>query len=269
MTSPGITRFYAAAAVLAVIAGVLLFPLATETDRFFSWTIEPPVTAAFLGAAYWAAALLLGWAARRREWASARTALPPVATIAVLLLVTTLIHLDRFDLDSIFGWFWLVVYVCVTPLLAWLVWRQLRDAEPVARGLHPFPGVLRLLLAAQAVILLASGAALLVAPVDAAEIWPWVLTPLTARAVGSFLVGFGVAAAFALWENDIVRLRGVAWAWCALGALELVVAATRSAELDGGSGAVAAYLVFWSLSAAGGAAGVVLASRAKSALASS
>ena len=54
--------------------------------------------------------------------------MPAVATIAALLLVTTLIHLDKFDLDSLFGWFWLVVYCLVTPLLAWAITLQVRDA---------------------------------------------------------------------------------------------------------------------------------------------
>ena len=119
VTIDPIRRFYAVAAGLAAVAGFLLFPLAGETDRFFSWTIEPPLSAAFMGAAYWAALVLLAWAARQREWALARTAMPAVAAIAALLLVTTLIHLDKFDLDSLFGWFWLVVYCLVTPLLAW------------------------------------------------------------------------------------------------------------------------------------------------------
>jgi len=50
MVSPGLRWFFVVAAVLAFTAGILLFGLATETDRFFSWTIEPPLTAAFLGA---------------------------------------------------------------------------------------------------------------------------------------------------------------------------------------------------------------------------
>ena len=124
----GLRQFFAIAAILALIAGILLFIGAGETDRFFSWTIEPPLTAAFLGAAYWAAFLLLGWAARQREWAMARTAVPPVFVIAVLLLVATLVHLDRFDLDSVFGWFWLIVYVAVVPLLA--SWWHGRCAPP-------------------------------------------------------------------------------------------------------------------------------------------
>jgi hypothetical protein len=34
-----------------LLAGLQLFVFATETDRFFAWTIASPLTAAFLGAA--------------------------------------------------------------------------------------------------------------------------------------------------------------------------------------------------------------------------
>ena len=95
--------------MLAAVAGFQLFVGAADTDRFFSWTIDPPLTAAFMGAAYWAAMVLLAWAAGQRSWARARTALPAVFTIAVLLLVATVIHLDRFHHD-LFGRFWEAVY---------------------------------------------------------------------------------------------------------------------------------------------------------------
>jgi hypothetical protein len=36
--------------VLTALGVVALFVLATATDRFFAWTIEPPLTAALLGA---------------------------------------------------------------------------------------------------------------------------------------------------------------------------------------------------------------------------
>ena len=66
--TPQLRALLAGFAGLALIAGFLLFPLAEETDRFFSWTIQPPLTAAFLGAAYWAAFVLIGWSARRSTW---------------------------------------------------------------------------------------------------------------------------------------------------------------------------------------------------------
>ena len=192
---------------LALVAGFLLFPLAQETDRFFSWTIQPPLTAAFMGAAYWAAFVLIGWAARAGTWELARPALVPVTTIAVLLLVATLVHLDKFDMDSIFGWFWLVVYCSVPPVLAVLVWAQARrPAGPAAPG-RPIPAPLRATLLLQAVVMGGLGMVMYVEPSTAGDLWPWALTPLTARAVSAFLIGFAAAAAYAAWDNRLMPLR--------------------------------------------------------------
>jgi hypothetical protein len=258
VTIDPIRRFYAVAAGLAAVAGFLLFPLAGETDRFFSWTIEPPLSAAFMGAAYWAALVLLAWAAQQREWALARTAMPAVAAIAALLLVTTLIHLDKFDFDSLFGWFWLVVYCLVTPLLLWAITRQVRTTVPVDRGLNPLPGALRAVLVLLGGCMLGFGAALYAAPLDVASAWPWDLTALTARAIASFLIGFAVAAGFAIWENDSARLRGAAYAFTALAGLELLALAVYSDDVTASGAGVAAYVAFWVVSLALGVAGSLL-----------
>lgn len=260
MTTDAIRRFYAVAAGLAAVAGILLFPLAGETERFFSWTIEPPLTAAFLGAAYWAALVLFGWAVGQSEWSRARTAMPAVTTIAALLLATTLIHLEKFDLDSLFGWFWLVVYCAVTPLLVWAIARQIRASGPVQRGAQPLPAPLRAILGLACLAFLGFGAVLYAAPADAASTWPWPLTPLTARAIASFLIGFGVAAGFALWENDSRRLRGPALAFIGLTALELLALAIFSGDVTAGTAGVSAYVAFWVASLALGIAGVRLGS---------
>lgn len=265
MLTAGLRWFFGVAAGLALIAGMQLFVLASETERFFSWTIEPPLTAAFLGAAYWAACVLLARAARQRSWASARAALPPVFTIAVLLLVATLIHLDRFDLDSLFGWFWLAVYVAVTPLLAWLVADQLRRAGPDPPPARPLPALARAVLAGQAAVMLVLGVALFVIPETADQAWPWTLTPLTGRAVGAFLVGFGVAAAYAIVDADLERLRGAALAYATLGALELAALAIHRDDLTGGGAGVAAYVAFCAAVAATGLYGLI-ARRASSRL---
>jgi hypothetical protein len=218
---------------LALVAGVLLFVLSEQTDRSFSWTIKPPLTAAFIGASYWAALVLIAWSASRRSWARARAALPPVMVIAVLLLVATLIHVDRFHKDSVFGWFWIVVYVIVPPALGFLLWRQLRSPGEDAPGRQPLPGPLRALIWAQGLAMLGVGAALFVAPTDADAIWPWALTPLTARAVGAFVFGFGVAAADAARRNDLRGFEGSAFAYTALGALQLLALARYSGDLTG------------------------------------
>ncbi len=230
--------------MLAAIAGIELFIGATRTDRFFSWTITPPLTAAFMGAAYWAACVLLAWAARQPDRLRARTALPPVLTIAVLLLAATLIHLDRFHHD-LYGRFWLVVYVIVVPLLVYLIWAQPKGAgSPTPHPLALAPWV-RAALAGQALVLLGFGVLLFAAPVGLSSIWPWPLTPLTGRAIAAFLSGFGVAAAFAVRENDLDRLFGSALAWAALGALELLAVAIHAGDLTSSGAGTALYVAFF------------------------
>jgi hypothetical protein len=226
------------------VAGVLLFPFAENTEASFAWTIEPPLTAAFLGAAYWAALVLIGWSAARGSWTRARPALLPVALIALLLLIATLVHVDKFDMDSLAGPFWLVTYCLVPLLLAALVWRQLREPGGQEPPGVPLPPGLRALLGLQGVVMLGVGGALFVSPDAADELWPWLLTPLTARAVGAFAAGFGVAALHAAIEDDRWRFRGAALAYLALGLLELLAAAVFADDLRDADARTTIYRVF-------------------------
>ena len=54
-------------------------------------------------------------------------------------------------------------------------------------------------------VMLPVGAMLFLAPQLTAPVWPWMLTPLTARAVGAWLVGLGTVAALGIRENDFDR----------------------------------------------------------------
>jgi hypothetical protein len=247
-------------AALALIAGVLLFVLSEQTDRTFSWTIAPPLTAAFLGAAYWAACVLIGWSAEQRAWARARPALVPVALIATLLLIATLIHVDRFHTDDVFGWFWISVYAVIPVVLLALVVDQLR-APGVDRVRGPaLPSALRAVLVMQALVMVGIGGALYIAPSSADSLWPWMLTPLTAIALGAFIVGFGVAGIHAAAENDADRVGGAALAYALLGTLQIVALARYSDTPGDTSGLIyAAFLVTVVLV---GLAGVVIAQRA-------
>jgi peptidoglycan/LPS O-acetylase OafA/YrhL len=241
--TPALRALLAGFAGLALIAGFLLFPLAEETDRFFSWTIQPPLTAAFLGAAYWAAFILIGWSARRATWEEVVPTIVPVTVIAVLLLAATLIHLDKFDMDSLFGWFWLAVYCAVPLALAFLIRQQLAvPRQAGGPGATAVPALLRVTLGGQAVVMVGLGIALWASPSSADTIWPWPLTPLTARAVGAFLIGFAAAAAFAALDNRIERLRGAAYAYATLGVLELLAALIFGEHFDDGESAI--YVLF-------------------------
>jgi hypothetical protein len=237
--------FYAFAA-LALIAGLMLFAGATRTDDFFSWTIEPPLTAATLGAFYWAAFVLILGAAQSETWAAARPTALPVAVIATLLLVATLIHLDRFHRD-LFGWFWVAAYALVPPLFGWVIFEQLRAPGEDRRGPRRLPGPLRVALVVEGFAMLGAGTLLFVAPDTAADLWPWALTPLTSRAIGAFVFGIGLAAAFAAWADDLFSFRGAADAYAVLGALTLLAVLLHRSDLGDDGVATAIYLSFCAL----------------------
>ena len=230
---------------LALIAGALLFLGATRTDEWWSWTIQPPLTAATLGAFYWAAFVLILMAARSRTWALARPAVYPVAVIAVLLLLITLIHIDRFDLNSLFGVFWVVAYALVPVLLAWTLIEQRATPGEDRRGRKRLPRLLRRILIIEGVLMLAAGILLLVAPGAADDIWPWALSALTSRAIGAFLFGIGLAALIAVRDDDPLSFRGAALAYTALGVLELLALNIHIPDLGGRPLATTLYAAFW------------------------
>ena len=93
---------------LTFFAGTQLFVLSDHTDQFFSWTIANPMSAAFIGAGFWGAAVVVFWCARQREWTRGRVVVPTVAVVATMLLVATLQNLEAFH--GLLGLAWIEVY---------------------------------------------------------------------------------------------------------------------------------------------------------------
>ena len=91
------------AAFLVFLAGLVLFVFPLRTAEWFAWTVNPPMTAVFLGAAYWASAGLELTGARSASWGAARLAVMPVFIFTTLTLAVTLVHLDRFHLSPANG----------------------------------------------------------------------------------------------------------------------------------------------------------------------
>src|SRR5437899_11394854 len=89
-----------AASVLVFLAGFQLTVFTAQTGAYFAWTILSPITAAFLGAAYWAAVSVQVLAAREATWAKARIAGPTIWLFTTLTLVVTLGHFDSFHFSS-------------------------------------------------------------------------------------------------------------------------------------------------------------------------
>ncbi len=214
---------------LVVLAGTQLFVFTERTATYFAWTIDPPLTAAFLGAAYWSAAAFEWSAASARTWAEARIAVPAVLVFTVLTLIATLVHLGKFHLGSSFGvatqavtWIWIMIYT-VVPVLMVVLWvRQSRTPGVDPPRTRRLPSWLRVVVSVQALAMLVVGVGLFVAPNETADLWPWKLTPLTARAVGAWAFSLGLAAVHVLLEDDARRVKPAAIAYVVFGGLELV-----------------------------------------------
>ncbi len=243
-TSPAMRWMLYVAGAFVLIAGFQLFVLTGRTEDFFAWTIDPPLTAAFLGAGYWSSAILELGSARRPEWSGARLAMPTVLFFTTITLVLSLIHLDKFHTDSLFGIAWLVVYACFPVSMTAILFLQVRNAGGDVPRRSALPGWVRLTLAAQAAVLFVLGAMLYVAPVDAASLWPWPLTPLTGRAVGAWLLGTGFIAAHVAIENARERVDIAMLSYAAFGVLQLVAVARYWDTPDWSALGAVAYLGF-------------------------
>jgi hypothetical protein len=259
-TTAGMKVMLLVASLLVLTIGVLLYLFPGRTDLLFSWTVSPAITAAFLGAAYLSACVLEFLSARERTWARARIAVPAVLLFTILTLVATLLHIDKFHFGPAFSfvtqgitWVWLVVYAVVPVAMSLLLVLQLRQAGTDLPRQAPMPGWIRLVFAGQAAVMVPLGIALFLLPKQTGEsIWPWMLTPLTARAIGAWLVGVGVAAGHFAWEADWTRVRAGLLSYATFAALELVAllrfAAARSADyepvVDWGGARAWIYLLF-------------------------
>jgi hypothetical protein len=218
--------------------------LSESTERWFAWTIDPPLTAAFLGANYWAAFFLAFLSAREPVWARARITYAVSIVFISLTSLATLLHLDKFNFDNANGWLWVIVYVTVPPLLLVLLPRQLRlpggdppREAPLERWLFP-------IVAAQALIVLVIGLALLLTPSRADSLWPWTLTPLTSRAVAAWLLALAAGLAVTLWERDWRRVRVATLTYAAAPLLQFVALARFSDTVNWDTAGVWLYVAF-------------------------
>jgi len=256
-------RLLLVAAVLVLLAGLQLFVFTGRTGTFFAWTIANPLSAAFLGASYWAAVSIEALAGRQKLWANARIAVPAVFVFTVLTLATTLMHLGQFHLGGRFPAgtrivtiAWIAIYVLVPLLMLVVLFVQMRTPgadPPRSAGL---PAWMYALLGGQAVVLLGLGVALFAAPGQAAPLWPWKLTPLVAQATAAWLISLGVAAAHALLERDARRLRPAAVGYILLAVLQFIALARYPHQFHWHSASGTVYLIFLAAMLLTGTAGL-------------
>jgi hypothetical protein len=228
--------FASTAFVLA--AGIVMFGFPARTDVLFAWTINPPLTASVLGAAYLASVPLVYLAAREGAWARARVAVPGVLLFTVITTIVTLLHLDRFHLTSGFpfailvAWIWLFVYIFDPIGLAIAFFLQLRLPQVDPPRNSPLPAWYRGALVLLGILFMLVGLAMLLATGMMIAAWPWQLSPLTCRALGAWGVAVGFIMIHSAWENDWTRLRGMTIALTLFGVLQVISLLRLSQDVD-------------------------------------
>lgn len=264
---PAVRWLLVAFVALTATAALVLYLFSASTDRLFAWTVQPPLTAAFMGGGYAAGCTISLLALRERTWARIRLPFVVIWIFAALTLAATLIHLDRFHLGAedpiarVAAIVWLAVYVIVPLAMTALLPVQARAPGGDPERGPAMPLWLRTVLVVQGAAMLGAGAALFVAPEATATVWPWEVSPLTARSVAAWLVALGAAAVLAVRDNDLAALDAPLLSYAVLGALQLVALIRFAADLRAGSPSVWVYSLVTATVLLTGLYGVALARR--------
>jgi hypothetical protein len=197
----------AAVVVVAVLvpALIILWGLPTHTDDLWAWTIKAPLTPVFMGAGYGAGAYFFLRVYRTQRWHEVSVGVLSAAVFALLMLITTLLHWDKFNqgrahdsfpdppaLATIAYYGWTIVYILSPWVVGWLWWRnQKTDPRVPAQGEPLVPANVRLVARVIAVGALLGAAVMLVSPSVAVDNWGWGLTDLTARVIACFTAQVG------------------------------------------------------------------------------
>lgn len=257
-------------AVFTALGFIDLYIRSEHTTTDFAWTINPPLTAAFLGANYLAGFVLVLLSLRERSWPVVRLGFVTVLVFAVATLVATLMHLGNFHLDAsefsprFVAYVWMVIYVGVPIAMFVALARQhrIRGDNPSA-VVRPHRG-LRVALALEGVLLFGVGALLFIAPSSADPWWPWTITPLTARAIASWLIAFGFGAGLTFYENDLVRMRIPGIAYATVGLVQIVTLLLYSEYVEWSETSALVYVVVAASLVVTGGYGVIVERRRRS-----
>ena len=198
-----------------VLAFIILYFMPHSTGTRFAWEIKPDMTAAFMGAGYLGGSWLFLNAIWGKRWHRVAPGFLPVTAFTVCMLLTTALHWERFDLSHRPFQIWLILYI-VTPFLIPFLWYRNRGTDPhtLESGGLVVPLGARWGLGLLGGLLLGFAASAFVVTDFIIDLWPWALTPLTARIMGGWFALLGVGGILIAreyrWSGWRVGLQAIA-----------------------------------------------------------
>lgn len=188
-----LVRVIAGIVVLFLVAAFgILFFLPDQTGTLFAWAIKPHMSSMFFGSAYLGGAWILAQTAIGKRWHRVQAVFPAVTVFTTAMLVATLLHWERFSLGTAPFIAWLILYI-VSPFLIptlWIYNRRTDSHEPEKSDVN-VPAVAQRILRLFGVLVLFLVTVCYLVPGLIIPIWPWELTPLTARVLCGWLSVIG------------------------------------------------------------------------------
>lgn len=170
------------------LAFLILFFFPDTTGERFAWAIKPHITSLYIGAGYLGGSWLFLNAIFGKRWHRIQSGFLAITTFTWLMLISTILHWDRFSHGRLGFNLWLILYI-ITPFLVPALWfynRRTDSGQPEESDLIIPPivrWITRLVGLAGLIFVLIS----FLVPDFAIRIWPWTLTPLTARIMAGWV----------------------------------------------------------------------------------
>lgn len=200
--------WFGAEVFFGVASSAALFLSPENSAENFAWPIKPAVVAAVFGGIYFSALITMAWCLATRTWEHVRAVVLPAAVFTAVMLIPTILHLEKFLTQSVPFWIWLASYVLPPPIfVACYVWQQRRSAPPGSAVTAPLPDWARTALLVNGSALVVFAAVVMVAPQLLIAIAPFTMTPLTARAFAGYLSLASLMQISIARENDWPRVR--------------------------------------------------------------
>jgi hypothetical protein len=189
-----ITRWVARFIIPFLAAAFLvLYGLPDQTTTYFAWTIRPEMTPIIMGAGYGAGVYFFYRVSTVDEWHTVAPVFLGIATFTWLMAIATVLHWENFNHSHFTFDLWVFLYA-VTPVLIPALWALNRrtDSGGFTRGEPRLPQAVRVLGGGIGVLVTASAIVLFVAPELMIGVWPWTVSPFTARILAGWFALFGV-----------------------------------------------------------------------------
>lgn len=210
-----VTRVVAAIVIPFLVAAfIILYLFPQDSGERFAWQIKPNLMAVYMGAGYLGGAYVFLQTLIGKRWHRVASGYLAVTSFTIMILLATILHWSRFDVHNLAFQIWLVLYIVTPVLVPWVWWHNqpVDSGAPEEQDVNVPQGLRWMFRIFGAGIILVALAALL-APSIYIRVWPWTLTPLTAR----ILAGWGAL----IGVGNLVVSRQTRWSSWRVGAVSI------------------------------------------------